>query len=233
MRIAILSDIHSNLQALTTAFSIIEHSRIDTVYCLGDIVGYGANPNECVELVRERCDHVVVGNHDVAAVDPVYAAYFTKPGRIAAEWTHSVLHGDHREYLASLPYTIVADELTLVHASPANPEAWEYVQSLEIAGRQFSAFSTKICFIGHTHIPFICGENLRTFVFKSTLRMLVNVGSVGQPRDGNPNLCLGILDTDAETFTHVRSEYDAAGACKAIIDAGLPAALGKRLLHGH
>lgn len=232
MRIAILSDIHSNLHALTKAFSIIDRSRIDSVYCLGDIVGYGAHPNECVQLVRDRCEHVVIGNHDVAAVNPAYADYFTKPGKTAAEWTHAVLHEEHSGYLSSLPYTVVTGHLTLVHASPADPQAWEYVQSLERARRQFDAFTTRLCFIGHTHVPFLCAENLRTFVFKNDMRMLVNVGSVGQPRDGNPALCFGVLDTEAGTFQHIRAEYDAAGACKAIINSGLPSVLGKRLLVG-
>lgn len=232
MRIAILSDIHSNLHALTKAFSIIDRSRIDAIHCLGDIVGYGAHPNECVELIRRRCTHIVLGNHDVAAVDLSYADYFTKPGRLAAKWTHSVLTKEHTQFLATLPYSMITDHLTLVHAGPAKPSEWEYVQSLESARRQFEAFTTPLCMIGHTHVPFLCGENLRTFVFKSGIRILINVGSIGQPRDGNPELSFGIFDSDKWTYENERAEYDVRGACQAIIDSGLPSVLGKRLLLG-
>ena len=236
MRVAILSDIHSNLQALTKAFSIIDRSNIDEIYCLGDIVGYGANPNECLALLRTRAKHCVLGNHDMAAIDTAYADYFTKPGRIAAEWTHKMLTQENMAFLRSLPYTVEADTqtnlMTLTHAGPSDPDHWEYVQSLPTAQKQFAAFTTQLCFIGHTHIPFVCGENLRTFTFKKDMRFLVNVGSVGQPRDANPQLSFGIFDTDAVTYQNIRSDYDIEGASKAILDRGLPAVLADRLSKG-
>ena len=121
----------------------------------------------------------------------------------------------------------------LVHANPARPEEWEYVDSLQAAERQFKAFSTELCFIGHTHVPMVCGENLRTFVFKRGLRFLVNVGSIGQPRDGNPSLSFGIFDSTLWTYDNIRSDYDVDGASRGIIDRGLPSVLGKRLYQGH
>ncbi len=232
MRIAIISDIHSNIQALTKALSLIDRSNIEKIYCLGDIVGYGANPNECIALVRARTDCCVLGNHDQAASDPSFADHFTKPGRIAAAWTHKTLGQEHLEFLRGLPAIIEADPCTLVHAAPANPEKWEYVDSLESAQRQFAAFATRLCFIGHTHVPSLIGENLKTFVFKPGMRYLINVGSVGQPRDGNPQLSFGILDTDAWTYRNIRADYDIASASRAITAAGLPSALGKRLHQG-
>lgn len=232
MRVAILSDIHSNLQALTKALAIIDRSHIDEIYCLGDIVGYGANPNECIELIRSRAKVCVLGNHDLAAIDPSHAQYFTKPGRAAARWTHSVLTDENLAYLCALPYRVDLVHCTLVHASPSQPEAWEYVLSLAIAAQQFPAFSTTLCFIGHTHVPSICGEDLRTFTFKHGHRFLLNVGSVGQPRDGNPQLCFSVLDVDTWSYKIVRADYDIRGASKAITDAGLPSVLATRLFFG-
>ncbi|MBX2990034.1 MAG: metallophosphoesterase family protein [Bacteroidetes bacterium] len=232
MRVAILADIHSNLQALAKAFSIIDRSRIDEIYCLGDIVGYGANPNECLGLIRERCTLTVLGNHDLAAIDTSVAHYFTKPGRIAAEWTHSVLTPDNIDFLKSLPYSTAKEQATLVHASPHEPEQWTYVSSLVLAQKQFPAFATPLCFIGHTHIPFVCGENLKTFSLKKDMRFLINVGSVGQPRDGNPQLSFGMFDSDSWSYQNIRSEYDIDGAAKAILAKGLPTVLAKRLSLG-
>ena len=232
MKIAVLSDIHSNLQALKSALLLVDTIEVDAVYCLGDVVGYGANPNESVEIVRKRCTAVVKGNHDFAAVDLSHAEYFTSPGKVAASWTHKILSPENRDYLANLPMVKVEGECTLVHASPDAPEEWHYVLSMGIAAEQFSHFKTQLCLIGHTHVPAICGEDLKTFIFKKGQRFLLNPGSVGQPRDGNPQFCFGVLDTDAWTYEQQRGEYDIAGAEAAILEAGLPGVLAARLGHG-
>lgn len=232
MRVAILSDIHANLQALTKALAIVDRSQIDEIYCLGDIVGYGAHPNECVSLIRERARYCILGNHDLAGLDVSFARHFNKPGRLAASWTHKVLTKENCDYLRSLPYSIALKSCTLVHASPDRPEAWQYILSLPAAEKQFEHFSTPLCFIGHTHVPFVCGEDLRTFTFKPGMRFLINVGSVGQPRDGNPQLSFGIFDFDAHIYLHVRSDYDIASAAAAIAKAGLPPILASRLYLG-
>jgi predicted phosphodiesterase len=231
-RIAVISDIHSNLQALESALAVIDKAKVDEVLCLGDIVGYGANPNECIEVVRKRCTVVVKGNHDLAAVDLSHAGYFTSPGKAAALWTNKVLSTDNRDYLASLPMVKVEGECTLVHASPNAPQEWTYVLSMGIAAEQFKHFQTKFCLIGHTHVPAICGEDLKTFTFKKGQRFLINPGSVGQPRDGNPQLSFGLLDTEAWTYENKRGNYDIAGAEAAILEAGLPGVLAARLGHG-
>jgi predicted phosphodiesterase len=232
MRIAVLSDIHSNLQALTRAFSFIEENAVDEIYCLGDIVGYGGNPNECVDLIRSRARHVVLGNHDHAAVEISEADYFTKPGKIAAEWTNKTLTKENRDYLASLPLVVKTDLCTLAHASPHQPENWTYVLSLPVAERQFKHFDTRLCFIGHSHVPVVCGEDLKTFAFRKGVRYLINVGSTGQPRDGNPRLSFGLFDTSVWSYHNIRLEYDAKGAAEQIDRVGLPSVLGKRLLQG-
>jgi predicted phosphodiesterase len=232
MKIAIVSDIHSNLQALTKTFEIIDQSGVDEVYCLGDIVGYGANPNECLSLVRQRATKVVLGNHDLASVDTSEAKYFTKHGRIAAEWTHGVLMAENTQFISNLPYRLELPRLTLVHANPAAPEQWGYVVTLEDAEPQFEHFRTELCFIGHSHIPFICGEDLKSFDLTKDVRFLINVGSVGQPRDGNPHLSFGVLDTEAWSYQNVRAEYDVKGAAQAILDNNLPRFLADRLVRG-
>ncbi len=232
MHVAVISDIHSNLQALTQALSAIDGRGADAIYCLGDIVGYGGNPNECVELIRERASLCVLGNHDLAAIDPSSAEFFSRPGRIAIEWTHSVLTPANLQYLSSLPYTASASPCTLVHAGPLDPEQWQYVLSLQVAKLQFPAFTTRLCFIGHTHVPAVCGEDLKTFVLKKEKRFLINVGSVGQPRDGNPQLSFGLLDTNAWKYENVRAHYDIDKAAEAIRNQGLPSTLASRLYQG-
>jgi predicted phosphodiesterase len=232
MRIAVISDIHSNIQALTQALSVIDERKADAIYCLGDIVGYGANPNECLDLVRERATICVLGNHDLASIDPVNAEYFSRPGRIAIEWTHSVLTPEHIRFLSGLPYTASTDLFTLAHAGPLDPEQWQYVLSLQVAKLQFPAFQTQLCFIGHTHVPAVCGEDLRTFILKKGKRFLINVGSVGQPRDGNPQLSFGFLDTETWKYENVRASYDIDKAAQAIRSQGLPSTLATRLYQG-
>jgi diadenosine tetraphosphatase ApaH/serine/threonine PP2A family protein phosphatase len=232
MKIALISDIHSNLQALLAALSDIDGRGIDQIYCLGDIVGYGGSPNECVDLVRQRASAVVLGNHDQAAVKPSDADYFTKPGKIAVEWTNKTLTDENRQFLAALPFTLEVGSCTLVHASPKDPPVWQYVNSMDAARVQFAHFTTEFCFIGHSHVPALCGEDLKTFKFKKNLRFLINVGSIGQPRDGNPLLSYGILDTDAWSYENVRIPYDIRAAAVAITSQGLPAVLAKRLSQG-
>ncbi len=232
MKIAVVSDIHSNLPALERALEYIRSLHVDALYCLGDIVGYGANPNECVELIRKEALYVVRGNHDQAMFDDGILDTFSKAGRSAAEWTRRELSMANQEYLASLPLRLEVGRCTLAHSSPASPDSWEYILSLDAAEKQFEAFTTPICFIGHTHYPMVCGEDLETFDFKKGLRFLINVGSVGQPRDHNPQLSFGYLDTNAWEYRNYRLDYDAEQASKAIRSAGLPRFFAKRLIRG-
>lgn len=232
MRIAILSDVHSNLPALVKALSIIDELRVDAIYCLGDIVGYGASPNECIQLVRERASKCVLGNHDLAVLDVSYAEYLPKDGEEAADWTRMVLKRENAEFLGQLSYTEGNEFCTIVHASPHDPAAWKYITSLEDARPQFEHFTTQLCFIGHTHIPFLCGDDLKTFTFRKDRRYLINVGSVGQPRDGNPQLSFGVLDTNEWIYQNIRAHYDVERAAEAIRLSGLPESLGNRLFRG-
>ncbi len=234
MRIAIISDIHSNLEALTKTFEIIETKNIDEIVCLGDIVGYGANPNECVELIRKRVKYVVMGNHDYAvAVDPTELFYFSSHARESDLWTREILTKENLEFLKSLPLTISFKNLLFVHSSPAQPREWEYIFTEAQARIQFQYFNEKICFIGHSHLPGVFPEKgIYNGKINKNTRYIINVGSVGQPRDGDWRLCFGIFDTDTWTYEQIRSEYDVEKASIKIIQNGLPEFLARRILVG-
>jgi diadenosine tetraphosphatase ApaH/serine/threonine PP2A family protein phosphatase len=234
MRVAIISDIHSNLEALQKAFEIIDEKNVDQVICLGDLVGYGANPNECVDLTRKRTRCVLLGNHDQAAFDLSQTEHFNRHARTAAYWTNQTLTQENLEYLKGLPFQHVIDDLTFVHASPKDPDQWEYIFSAHEAKINFESFQTRICFVGHTHTPGIFPEDPRMQKSKITResRYIVNVGSVGQPRDGNWKLSLGLFDTSDWTYELIRSEYDVQAASAKIVAADLPRFLADRLLVG-
>jgi diadenosine tetraphosphatase ApaH/serine/threonine PP2A family protein phosphatase len=232
MRLAVISDIHSNLPALTRTFEVIDGLSIDRVYCLGDIVGYGASPNECITLVRDRCAAVVKGNHDCGAIGEVPLEHFNTYGRSAIRWTKKHLTKKNSEYLQSLPLLHVEGDVTLAHASPLHPAEWRYIFAWPDAQRSFAAFGTRICFIGHTHIPVIVGEDGSVNVFRDGKRYLINVGSIGQARDGNPRASFGLLDTAAKSFEAMRIDYDIAATAQAILAANLPDYLAQRLFLG-
>jgi len=232
MKLAIISDIHGNLEALTKALSIIDEKRVDEIVCLGDVVGYGANPNECLDLVRKRCSVVIKGNHDEAALDPGGPHDFNPIAQQAIDWTAGALIPENRDYLRARPMVCRIEEALLVHSSPRSPELWEYVVSTENALDALRSFEERICFIGHTHVPGIFSPSGRSKTVTKEERHLVNVGSIGQPRDGNPMLAFGIFDSDAWSYELVRSEYDILRAAEKIIAAGLPRELGYRLMYG-
>lgn len=237
---AIVSDIHGNLEALDTVLADLEKHRPASIVCLGDFVGYGAAPNECIERLRPRIEHAVVGNHDLAACGRIKLGYFNHNAALAARWTENALSAEHLEYLRALPFRVPWRDTLLVHASPANPEDWHYVLSPAEAEEEFAAFEEKVCFIGHSHYPgtFVrSAEGVRytrapEIALESGHRYLVNVGSVGQPRDGDPRAAYLLYDELGRTLRHVRVEYDIAAAMKRITDAGLPRFLAERLQWG-
>ncbi|MEX2117900.1 MAG: metallophosphoesterase family protein [Bacteroidota bacterium] len=232
MKFAIISDIHANLEALSKALEAIEKEAVDKVLCLGDVVGYGANPNECVELVRERCSVVLLGNHDLAAVDLSVAESFTENARVAAHWTSQELTPANKDFLKGLPYTAVVEGALLVHSSPYEPEEWHYIISEYDARGVFPHFNEPICFIGHSHVAGIFAETSSNQNVRRGERFIVNVGSIGQPRDRNPDLSFGIFDSSRWEYRNVRWAYDAEGAARQIQEAGLPLALAERILRG-
>ena len=232
MRIAIISDIHSNLEALRRTFEAIDEREADRIYCLGDIVGYGPYPNECITLVRERCSAVVMGNHDSGVIGSTPLTHFNIPGRKAIKWTADRITRGNLKYLKSLPLRATLGNLTIAHASPARPESWTYVSSWVEVEECFPAFKSGLCFIGHTHRPLIVGEDSSIGSFHHDCRYLINVGSVGQPRDENPNASFGFLDSRKWTFEIVRVPYNIEKTARAIRNVGLPQELADRLYLG-
>lgn len=232
MRIAIISDIHSNLEALQQVLSCIDGAEVDEVNCLGDIVGYGPFPEECVTLVRQRCAVVVRGNHDAGAVGEEDLKRFNANGRTALQLTMPLLSTVSREFLASLPLTVVSGPVTAVHASPVNPERWNYLTGWDRAREAFSGFSTPFCAFGHSHIPLVVAEDGSVNPNRLDKKVLINPGSVGQPRDGDPSASFAILDTVAEAASIIRVQYDIERTAQALRKGGFPEPLARRLFLG-
>jgi len=233
VRIAVLSDVHSNLEALERALQAIDEAEVDAVYCLGDIVGYNADPAPCVELVRTHCDGVVRGNHDAAVAREEAVEALPRDGQAAARHNRRCLSDEQLDYLAGLPLTTTVDNCTFVHATPDAPTAWKRLTTYPAAQDQFAHFDTDICFIGHTHVPAVMADSLGVLQVRRGHRFLVNVGSVGQPRDQNSKLSFGLFDTDTFDYKNVRLSYDIETAAGKIRDTdALPNRLADRLFEG-
>lgn len=230
MRIAFLSDIHGNLEALTEALNVVDRRGVDELICLGDIVGYGADPAECLELIRSRTSKVILGNHDAAVVGDQDLSYFNDFARSAVLWTMSAISDEQKEYIRSLPMELKEEGFHLVHGTPKEPEQWHYVFSEYDASKQFSAIKGSICFVGHSHVP---GDyRQRNAPAGQDPKRLVNIGSIGQPRDRDPRLCFVILDTENVEVEFIREEYKIEVAAGKIRRAGLPEFLADRLFWG-
>ncbi|MDX1546637.1 MAG: metallophosphoesterase family protein [Rhodothermales bacterium] len=232
MKLAVFSDVHSNLQALRAVLAEIDRRGADAVYCLGDLVGYGADPVPCVELVRRRCAAVVLGNHDLAVATGEGLRTLPRAARKAAEHNRQRLAEGQLAYLAGLPLVAEHDGCTFVHATPGDPETWQRLGSFLTALEQFEHFTTPVCFIGHSHVPAVMGNRLGLMRVQPGARFLINVGSVGQPRDGDPRACVGFFDTEAFTYELVRLPYEVEAAAARIVAAGLPKRLARRLERG-
>lgn len=210
--------------------------------CLGDLVGYGADPGRVVELIGGRDAVVVAGNHDRAAAGLLDLEWFNPYARVAAEWTAGQLRADQSAYLAKLPFVLEEAGATLAHASPHDPEGWPYLIAPADGALAFPAFATRLCFIGHSHVPAVWTLRVDgTLEFRRGAgparltpdgRLLVNVGSVGQPRDGDPTAVYGVWDAERGEVEIRRAPYDAHEARRRIYRAGLPEILGDRLLAG-
>ncbi|MGE5262188.1 MAG: metallophosphoesterase family protein [Acidobacteriota bacterium] len=243
MRILLVSDIHSNLAALDAVIKDAGH--FDGIWCLGDIVGYGPQPNECIERLRTFDLVCLAGNHDLAVVDKQSLDDFSPDAREAAFWTRDRLAAVHCRWLETLPgIAVVAKyDMTLVHASPRDP-VWEYISSSTIAERCFQSISTSVCLYGHTHVPAIFRKptyevgivterlSVNTPVSLTLDRLLVNPGSVGQPRDEDVRAAYAIVDLDAMTLTYHRVQYDISATQRLMQQARLPDRLRRRLRFG-
>lgn len=236
MRIAVVSDVHSNLVALDAVLRIA--GSVDETWHLGDVVGYGPDPNGTVARLRALGVSGVQGNHDAAAVGGPEIEWFNRDARVAMEWTRTAIDEPTRGWLAGLPTQRQADDVTLVHGSLREP-TWEYVTSVPVARANLALLETRTALFGHTHLPIAyLEEDGRIDVVSpgdgSVLelrgrRALINPGSVGQPRDGDPRSAFLVLDTGADTVTWHRVEYDVAAVQAGILAAGLPSTLASRL----
>lgn len=237
MKIAIISDIHGNLEALSEVFNYLSDKGVNDVFCLGDIVGYGPNPNECIDLVASKCKKSIIGNHDHAALGLTSIEYFNDFAKLSTYWTMNELTNKSKDFLLSLDFQISTNDYILVHSSPSEPKSWNYVLSEEDAKQEFEHFEQNVCFIGHSHYPVIFSKNgfsrKGNIVLDDTNKYIVNVGSTGQPRDGDSRACFCIYNLEQKSVEYVRIEYDIESTRKKIQDAGLPTFLADRLRKGY
>ncbi|MFN3740646.1 MAG: metallophosphoesterase family protein [Thermodesulfovibrionales bacterium] len=241
--LAVISDIHANLEALEVVISDTKKRGIKDLIFLGDAVGYGPDPEVVVEILRSECISIIAGNHDRAVVDPGLDEYFNEIAREAILWTRSVLSEKVKGFLKKLPFVSIYRhnevDIFTVHASPREPEKWHYILTLSDAQINFYYFNERICFIGHSHYPFVVersdsGEltvmKENHCILKDNCRYIINAGSVGQPRDGDPRACYVIFNGREIDF--IRLEYDFKKTQKKMKEAGLPAPLIERLEKG-
>lgn len=243
MRCAILADIHSNLAAFQAVLEDLQkRGEVDQIWCLGDVVGYGPDPRECIQLLRQYHHICIAGNHDWAAIGKIDTSYFNPEAAAACQWTAEQLSPEDVEYLQNQPLTLRQDDFTLAHGSPREP-IWEYVLSTQTAAANFAYFDTRFCLIGHSHIPLIFDLDEDNFCQLRQLpeelplkeeknRLIINCGGVGQPRDHDPRASYAILDTEDGVIYHYRVEYDIPATQQKMIEAGLPPRLANRLSYG-
>lgn len=251
MRVLVLSDIHANLAALEAVLADANTLGYDEVWCLGDVVGYGPDPNECIERLRALPNKLicVAGNHDWAALGRLDIEDFNPEAQRAVQWTQAALTPSHRAWLENLPDTpIVLGRYTIAHGSPRHP-VWEYILTPSVAHSNFAHFSTPYCLVGHTHIPIIyrLSENETEsrahcqalnpipnhwIALAGSHRLILNPGSVGQPRDSDPRASYALLDVEDELWMYRRLPYPVELTQMRMREAGLPDRLIARLAYG-
>lgn len=242
MKIAIISDIHANIEALTAVMQLVDRLRVDRLVCLGDVVGYGASPNPCCDIIRTSCEATLLGNHDAAVAGRMDYSFYYDAARHALDWSATVLSEVNREWLKSLPYTYRIGEVGFCHGSPIDPMAYEYIFALEQA-RELTPYYTElpeVTFIGHSHLckAFAISSHevndvvAQRFGIRRGYKYIISIGSVGQPRDYDNRACFVVVDTDARSVEYHRSEYDIETSAQKIFDASLAPNFGKRLFLG-
>jgi predicted phosphodiesterase len=243
VRYAIIADIHANLVAFTAVLDdISRRGAVAELWCLGDIVGYGPDPHQCIELIRQH-EHVgVTGNHDQAAIGKLDTAYFNPEAAAVCQWTAGQLSPDDIRYLESRPPAVKRDKFTLVHGSPREP-IWEYLLSTRQATENLPYFDSLVCLVGHSHVPLVfefsqagdCSLSELTDGAVLTLAdncLIINPGGVGQPRDGDPRASYAIYDDETGSISHYRVPYDIGITQSKMMEHGLPYGLIRRLSYG-
>ena len=245
MRIGVLGDIHASVEALTAVVSALRDDGADIFVQVGDIVGYGPQPSKCIEMVRDLGCVTCLGNHDAAVLDLLDPSYFNQFARAAIEWTRTQLGEDDLAFLRSLPLVVRQPPFTVVHGTLHMPEQFGYVISPVEAIESLQHQDTRLCFVGHSHVPAIylaqkdALRDLKVMMnseaeisYRGADRVLINAGSVGQPRDEDPRAAYAFIDTDEEIACIRRVEYDIASVQRKIFAAGLPEVLANRLALG-
>jgi predicted phosphodiesterase len=239
MKYAIIADIHGNLEAFHAVLEDIRAQKITHIVCLGDIVGYNANPKECLDIVRQMNIPCVKGNHDEYCSTNEHLEGFNPHAAEAVHWTRNQITDEDKEWLHHLKYTRMAENFTMVHATLDAPERWGYVFDKLAAAASFPYQTTQICFFGHTHVPVafmrdtvVRGGTYSKFKIDPAKKYFINVSAVGQPRDNNPKCGYVIYDLEAATIEMRRLAYDIATTQKKIRAAGLPERLAERLAFG-
>jgi diadenosine tetraphosphatase ApaH/serine/threonine PP2A family protein phosphatase len=241
MKFALISDVHGNLEALESVLRDIEKQGAEKMHFLGDAVGYGCSPNECVALITKHCDIKLLGNHDYAAMGLEAPENFNQLAQASMDWTQGELSDQTMAALTDFDMTVEFLDYFLVHASPANPDKWVYILDLSQAVNHFNDFSQEVCFIGHTHIP-VCfiedkdgafsEQNKAAIKRAKDKRYIINIGSVGQPRDNDPRACYMLVDTKANKIIYRRVDYDIKKAQEKMKNANLPEFLIERIAIG-
>lgn len=236
MRYGIFGDIHGNFDALEAVFKALDQERVDVCLCTGDIVGYGAEPSRCIAAVRERCLVCLAGNHDHAACGKLDTEFFNVFAKQVARWTEEHLSDDEKKWLASLPFVCHFEDFAIAHGSAHSPEVFNYITSIFDAELSFECLDKPLLFYGHTHIPLAFFDTVpMTYTMDDEIRInpegktLVNIGSVGQPRNEDPRASFAVYDAEQQIVQVHRAGYDVKSAGRKIIAAGLPEALAIRL----
>lgn len=241
MRIAFLSDIHGNLEALSSVLNDVNTQSIEKLHCLGDVIGYGCDPGSCLDLISKCCEGQLMGNHEYAALGLLSTEYYNPDAKHATQWTIDRLTDYDLSLISDFKMELVVDNYRLVHSSPFQPDQWHYIVKPEHAAGAFESFEEKFCFIGHSHQPMIFTEikdgepRMRVghdFLPDPDSRYIINVGSIGQPRDNDPRASYVIFDTNEYEITYRRVEYDIDLTQKKMQEQKLPKMLYERLSVG-
>ena len=240
MRYGIFADVHANLEALDSVIEAYKNKNIDSYICLGDIVGYGADPSECIEKIKKLDADIVCGNHDWACAGVFPLDYFNSKAKAAIAWTQRTLDSEEKDFLGNLGLVVDKKDFSLVHGSLYRPDFFPYIIDAESAYKCFERMTNQLCFIGHSHVcmSFLLDKDTMRHSFdsvidiKSGVKYIVNVGSVGQPRDNNPGAAFAVFDSEKKTIELNRVSYDIKKAAGKIMNAGLPERLADRLYCG-
>jgi predicted phosphodiesterase len=236
LRYGIFGDIHGNYDALEAVIKALEQDGVDAYLCTGDVVGYGAEPSRCIATVREKCVVCLAGNHDHAACGKLDTEFFNIFAKQVAHWTQTHLADEERNWLASLPFICHFEDFTLAHGSAHSPEVFNYITTIFDAELSFECLDKPVLFYGHTHIPLAFFDTVpMTYTMDQEIHInpegktLINIGSVGQPRNEDPRASYALYDSDKQIVYLQRVSYDLKSAGRKIIEAGLPEALAIRL----